>query len=455
MWRDDQTRVPRWALVAYCIMSALAARSQPTALGQPVADTAPRFLLAGLPIPDIPADQTTPQQPCRQLVPLLSVLNYLGEGASYPFLMGVSGQAFRFVFEPGRWFPSLFYCCEDEWENVCQALGYESELVWNLDATAAVARIEEELARGHLVLTSGLPGTQSPHEAWCAVAAADEDRGILLLRTCYELPQQHPWGYKPENYDPETGHHTVPIPEGDWYANMAGPYSLPRCGLFVVGAKAWQVDRREAVLQSLERAVRFAREGEVRPDSPTFQGTLAALPPWWRQQWFGAPEPQEVVLHSGLAAYEHWIEYLEETPDPAGLTGLTMQVDEQVCQRLWESRGMAAAYLREAAPLLEPEGAGCLERAAQRYEQVSGRFGRVGPVDTPLLRALYMEDEASHRFQQQHPWGWGEWPFPCTGLLSAASRRQVAGELRLCLQDEQAAVTQLEQAVKLEGRGQP
>jgi hypothetical protein len=163
----------------------------------------------------------------------------LGLHASYDQLMFLCGGAFRISWSRDWLEESAVACSEDIVANAAASQGFTAETRTHTDPGLAWTRVRESIDAGIPLLTSGI---QSPFE-WAAIVGYDEDPRRLVLRSYSDStpePSVRPfaswdgWTYQGEGRIPLT--------------------SLRRKG------KVVEDDR--AVPAALERAVRFALEGE-------------------------------------------------------------------------------------------------------------------------------------------------------------------------------------------------
>jgi hypothetical protein len=294
---------------------------------------------------------------------LYAILDYLGDKRPYDYLMGVTGAAFRRLWnrdDGGN--VDLSYLGERPFHMVFDALGYGWHSV-PPEKEAMRRAYHESLSRGVPVISFGILG---PPEAGI-VAGYEPDRDIL-----------HGWSY----FQPDGGRY---YEKSDWFETMENPTQR---GLIVIDGKqsAGQRDYT-ALLATLPWAIELERTSK-RPDLPDHL--------------------------SGLAAYDGWADALEVDADyPPGDEGVmqtrTMIHGDQ-CLML-EERHEAARFLRrmaDAAPQAHSE----LEAAAVLYDAVGDMCQQLWPwpVDSTHGANQALRDGATRR--------------ALTGYVREAARRE-------------------------------
>lgn len=253
---------------------------------------------------------------------LYACLQYLGDPHDYDYLMGVTGAAFRRLWnrdDGGN--IDLSYFGDEPFRHAFEALGYEWTTV-PAEKDAMIEAVMASIARGRPAISFGIIG---PPEA--GVVAGYEERGQVLHG--YSYFQERGNGYYHKR---------------DWYETMdrnAGK------GLIVIGDKARAAPSdRETLARSLQWAIDLERTAR-RPTLPHHVG--------------------------GLAAYEAWASGLEIDADYPARNTQVMQTRAMVhcdqCAMLYE-RHQAAAYLRKIARVA-PKAAPSLQAAAAFYDQAA------------------------------------------------------------------------------------
>ncbi len=321
---------------------------------------------------------------CSFPASLEAVMKYLGDPTDYDYLMGVSGLAFRRLWDrddggnvgPFRFAPEAV-------RRAFWALGYEYEILPPTRGRAALLQaVKESLAKGRPLLASGIVG---PPE--CEVITG-YSRGGDVLHGWSQFQGFDPWR---QYQDPSVpGYYAKP----DWYEQAEWANNI---SFIVIGDKRPGAlpSRREVLLSSLRWAIQLERA----------------------KTWPGIPD------HSaGLAAYADWAKAIEVDADYPRDDAKVMEARHMVLTDqavMVEERGNAARFLRQMAGAA-PEAAGTLKAAADLYEQ-GGQ--EAGPV---------------------YPWG-PNWARP--DLADPAVRREIAKHIRTAAEKETQAVALLEKAV--------
>lgn len=261
---------------------------------------------------------------------LYAVLQYTGDPQEYHTLMGLTGAAFRRVWnrdDGGN--IDLSYFGDIPFDNVFRALGY----AWHpvpFEKEAMLTAIRESLAKEIPVISFGMIG---PPEA--GIITGYENNGEVLLG----------WSYFQETRGKYFEKH-------NWFEGI-DPHS-PRA-LIVLGEKsATRPTQRETWLQS----IRWALDLECAPARPEI--------------------PDHIC---GLAAYEAWASALEIDADyPADdpqVQEMRAMVYGDQCTMV-EERHSAAGFLRQIAQGV-PEAAVSLNSASGLYDQVGDLVQQVWP----------------------------------------------------------------------------
>jgi len=253
-------------------------------------------------------------------------LQYLGDQCDYDYLMGVTGAAFRRLWERddgGN--VDLMYLEPDPYQRAFAALGYGIRTVSRSDKAAMIQAVKESIAEGRPVLGFVLVG---PPE--CGIVTGYDRDGEVLIGWSYFQPGNDAYCEVP-----------------DWFENLSGG---PSVGLILIGEK-WETrpSDRDTLIASLKWAIDLARQPR-RPGLPNHA--------------------------SGLAAYDAWADGLEVDADyPLAVTKVLetrAMVHCDQCVMLHE-RGSAARFLRQMA-MAVPDVADPLEAAAALYDEAAG-FG--------------------------------------------------------------------------------
>ncbi len=267
-----------------------------------------------------------PGGPTTGIHALTTVMQGIGEKEmTYPYLMGVSGLAFRVQMSTDGWCPSSpnAYCGFNGWLAVQEAL--PRKMVHHPLFDKDPEKIRE--ARVALVasIDRGIPVQFGSEEDSVCVGYADGGTTILALKLS----------------DKDGSTATRRIRKTPW-------------GIAVVGERRTPPPRRELVVRSLKRALEMWRM-EKSPDKK-------------HGYWMGEK------------AWEHWIAGLlddakfermsnEKKEDPDAFFGNALG-NAWTYESLFCARKAAAAYLRSIADDFKPDAAGHLKTAADLYQRV-------------------------------------------------------------------------------------
>ena len=260
---------------------------------------------------------------------LYAYYKYVGDPQPYDYLMGVTGAAFRRLWnrDDGGNVGILRYEGEP-FRQAFAALGYEWRTV-SVDAgkETMLAAIRDSLAQGRPAISFGIIGPPEPG----LVAGCDVDDGAL-----------YGWSY----FQERRGHY---YEKHDWFETMdvsAGVGLDAGVGLLIIG------DRQ--------------------PTRPTDHEVLVAALQWAIDLERTAHRPNLPQHLAGLAAYDGWAGALEVDadypPDDPGTMGTRVMIYGDQCVMV-EERREAARFLRRMKAAV-PQAATHLERAAALYDEV-------------------------------------------------------------------------------------
>jgi len=261
---------------------------------------------------------------------LYACLAYVGDTPDYDYVMGVSGAAFRWLWnrdDGGN--IDLSYLGDEPFRRAFWALGYGWAKV-PAEKEAMFEAVVKSIDRGVPAISFGIIG---PPEAG-VVAGYDREGQVLYGWSYFQEQKEH-------YYEKD-----------DWFETMdrhAGK------GLIVIGAKLpARPDEREILVPTLRWAIDLERTAQ-----------RDAL-------------PEHVA---GLAACDAWADALEvdadyPADDPQVLGTRVMIYGDQLC--MLEERHSAAGYLRQMAAAA-PEAAEQLEEAAALYDAVADQSAGMWP----------------------------------------------------------------------------
>ena len=295
------------------------------------------------------------------LLCLKEALQHLGEKVDEEYLLNVSGDTFQFSFPRELSWESSIYLAEytdETLKNASQAFGYSSSWAINENLDVTLEAIKEAVDSGHPLLTTGIRG---------------KSRYLLVLNYQGSEVTLKEYGKTAESF---------PLPRYPWTANIHGSKQSVSSPLFILGDKEEDPDRREAIIQSLQQGIRFAKK----------QGD----------------EEQSDYYH-GFLAFEKWLQSYQErrTREEEETWRLAMMLfNSKAACYLKETRKMISNYLHPAAGEFEAEeGREHLEAAAQHYQQVSLLAEK---IEAEFLSAIV------NPILQERPWQ----KEPCDEMIS-------------------------------------
>jgi hypothetical protein len=259
----------------------------------------------------------------------------IGEPASYEYLMGVSGQAFRtqFMYTNGCPSSACAPCGYNTMNVALEALGYD--VTWYLPENNPA--VQEQARRAVVAAVDrGRPALLASEETGLLVGYAKGGQELL----CRE-------------------YYTVGKPDG-YTAMEKWPWTIA-----VFGERHATKDRPSLVRESLGRAVALYSAPDM-------------------------PEPNQYA--EGFKAYQLWTALLEDDArvgklDKDQLSGACL-ANAYCYYCLMDARAAGAKYLRSIASQFKPEAAASLTRAAGLYEQIAQAIGK-GREGLPTLVGLY------------------------------------------------------------------
>jgi len=261
---------------------------------------------------------------------LYACMQYVGDPCDYDYVMGVSGAAFRRLWnrdDGGN--IDLSYLGDEPFRRAFWALGRGWAKV-PAEKEAMFEAVEENIDRGVPAISFGIIG---PPEAG-VVAGYDREGQVLYGWSYFQEQKEH-------YYE-----------KSDWFETMdrnAGK------GLIVIGAKLpARPDEREILVSTLRWAIDLERTAQ-REGLPEHVAGLAACDAWANALDVDADYPAD---------------------DPQVLGTRVMIYGDQLC--MLEERHSAAGYLRQMAATA-PEAAEQLAAAAVLYDAVADQSADMWP----------------------------------------------------------------------------
>ncbi len=248
---------------------------------------------------------------------LRAVAEFLGKDITYPWLMGISGAAFRGCWSDDWSLEMTYAAPEDVVLTGAATLGLGAENRLNESTEAVWEAIQRSLDDGLPVLSCGLAGAPE----FCVVYGYGSDPRTLHVRSYFQKEEGK-------------------VPFQPWMGWHYGGYGRFPLVLLRSGAS-----KEQDVHASLERSLRFSR-GE---------GSLAK----------GAAKRG---LHFGLEAYDRWVRALSEVEGDMEGKAFNMALN---LNAFLDARRTAGEYLQILAAMQKEWRTGLL-RAAEHYRhQVS------------------------------------------------------------------------------------
>lgn len=259
---------------------------------------------------------------------IYAVMEYLQKPVYYDYLMGVTGAAFRRLWnrDDGGNIDLMHFAHEPD-KRVFAALGYDYTFIPKEDKLQAIDAIKESIDRGIPVIAFGIIG---PPEAGLITGYADDGETVF---GCSYFQDASVKGY---------------FEKHNWY-ETAEEYK----GLIIIGEEKPQPEPRDVFVSSLDWAITLERM--IQWQNGTYAAGLAASDAW----------------ATGLEADE---DYPDDNPQ---VVGFRVMIHGDQATMLME-RLHAANYLRGMSGLA-PEVSEELQTAAELYKQVGELTGKVWP----------------------------------------------------------------------------
>ncbi len=294
---------------------------------------------------------------CPFLGALDAYLKYVGDPQDYDYLMGISGAAFRRLWnrdDGGN--IDLAHLGDEPFRRVFDALGYAWRQV-PAEKETMIQAIKASLAQGRPAITFGIIG---PPEAGLVAGYAED--GAVLYGWSYFQDQR-------ERY----------YEQRDWFETMS--MNKDRKSLILVGDRLLA---RPAAYEVLAASLRWALDLAHTARRPNLPEHL-----------------------SGLAAYDAWADALEVDADyPVnndGMMGARIMIhgDQYV---MIEERHEAARFLRRMKRVAPQVAADHLEAAATLYDQIGDSVTLLWPwpIDPSAGAIQALADARTRRALARH-----------------------------------------------------
>jgi len=244
-----------------------------------------------------------------------ALLNYIGDPAPYEYLMGVTGAAFRRVWnrdDGGN--VDLMYFHPEPHRRLFEALGFNYRLLPPTDRSGMVEAVKTSIAAGVPVISFGIIG---PPEAGL-VTGYDQGGDVLLGHSYFfDAATQTAGGRYYE--------------KADWHKGMPdGPM-----GMIVLGDRRPRPEPRDVLVSSLEWAIDLARHPE-RPEIPDHTSGLAAYASWAAGLEVDADYPRDnkEVRRTRTMVYVDQVDMLHERLQAAAFLRSMVETAPDVAQSL-------------------------------------------------------------------------------------------------------------------------
>jgi len=326
---------------------------------------------------------------------LAGALQYAGEAVGYSYLMGVSGRAFRLQYS---WCPSCPHAVVgyNVYDAALSVTGYAAHSYplasWEAETRHQRGATDQELASANAAMrasiNAGVPVLMGSEE--CDLLVGYEPVGTENPTGWLMRPRA--WGARPS----QEVLYAMPVDKLPWCID-----TLERVGE--------PVARRQAVLDSLRRAVWLAREATLGETSIGFAA--------W-ERWISELRDVEPVFAKSQG-------YLDQF-DTQESAPFEIQLGNAWCyDSLIDARRCAAEYLREQTGLFAADVARALENAAAAYDHLVETLSPESGRTTCIAPYPWMENE---------PW-------------TQALRDEQSGRLSRAYEREQVAVAAIERAL--------
>ena len=214
----------------------------------------------------------------NHIAALQTLFRQRGEEVKSSYLMGISGEAFRFYYSKDTLpFVSLNVFSDDLLKIACEAMGYSYAYSYNEDRATAWDRLRGWMSEEYPAMVSHSEG---PFEtAWYVAAGYEEEEEKLYL---------HPGAAE------GGGRKEVTFFPAQWRGGWIGPVGNVSVPQFVLGGRVRTPDPEQTALASFKRAIRLAEIGEIVVDNIE-----------------GGRSDGRSVQSGGFSSYELWLRELD------------------------------------------------------------------------------------------------------------------------------------------------
>lgn len=289
---------------------------------------------------------------------LQAVLAYRGEPVDVSYLMGISGEAFKFYYDrPDPW-DALAMAPSNPLQAVCDALGYTYAYSYNEEQDEAWIRMKGWIHMGYPVMVCN--GRR--YGGWGVLVGYEEENQKAYLR----LPVDGSRGARGRDTSPSgqasAEYEAVGSFLKEWMGSWPGKIEGVGNPQFVVGEKTVSPDPKAVVLRSLRTAVSMMVDGDVEQEDAHRTRTIPG----------------------GLHAYRRWWEYMRRdlryhSMGRREVRALTT-FSGPFLNTLIEGRRAASEYLNRIKGHFDAENGARLEQASAHYRTIADRLAHIQPL---------------------------------------------------------------------------
>jgi hypothetical protein len=220
--------------------------------------------------------ENVPAKEWGYLAGLKAALEIKGEKISEAALAGISGDCFRFYFNPDVLLDGAFVFSQNPIRIACSRLGYDYTYSYDRPADESAEDMKNALSAGAVPLVSFWSAMPEPPSDWDLLVGYDDDEDMLAVRTCDDEIRSYTREQFMERWMEES-------------VTLEGPQDGPEFAsrvFFVLDGHNGREDWRDLVIDSLRRAIKMLRSESLEYSGKRF--------------------------HSGFAAYQALHDYLAE-----------------------------------------------------------------------------------------------------------------------------------------------
>jgi hypothetical protein len=268
--------------------------------------------------------------------------------ATYRYLVGLSGAAFKFVYDSLESYEPLRDACPvDILTRASMALGFH-EAHWELDQPIEVVKdlIKCEIDSGRPVIAPYLK--PDAYHGFCVITGYDYEQNVFYLQGAFSQQGKEL---------------AIPVPDG-WDGPTASPAGWATNPIFIIGPKTGEhMSSDEIAMSTFTDGVRLMKGGELvyggHPGEAEYMGKAGP-----RQALYGLPAFDLLSLD-----IENEALVKDEGGAPAVNFGLIWRIDAQLGQ-LEHDRDAAADLLKFLTNSVPAEKSMEVKEAIRDFEQV-------------------------------------------------------------------------------------